>query len=72
MPWYAVGFWPSVQDSFKLDWTEEKSVMAVWTVLHEIKRNINIDTLSYFVQETTIRTELGFTVAILISSCDRC
>ena len=35
---------------------EEKFVMATWTELHEIT------VLSYLVQETSIRTELGFTV----------
>ena len=35
---------------------EEKAVTAIWTVLHKIT------VLSYFVQETTIRRELGFTV----------
>ena len=38
--------------------------MAVWAVLHEINRNININVLKYFVQETTIRTALGFTVVV--------
>ena len=39
--------------------------MTVRTILHEINRNMNINVLKHFVQETTIRTELGFTVVRL-------
>ena len=41
---------------------EEKSAMAIWSVLYEINRNVYIIALNYSVQETTIRTEQGFTV----------
>ena len=40
-------------------------------VLHEINRHINISVLKYFVQETAIRTELGFTVVVPRGD-DRC
>ena len=40
-------------------------------VLHEINHHINISVLKYSVQETTIRTELGFTVVVLRGD-DRC
>ena len=39
--------------------------MMVRTILHEINRNMNINVLKHFVQETTIRTELGFTIVRL-------
>ena len=39
--------------------------MAVWTVLYEINGNITIIIMNYFVQKTTLRTELGFTVVHL-------
>lgn len=42
--------------------------MVAWTVLHEINHHININVSKYFVQETTIRTELGFAVVHLGSS----
>ena len=39
--------------------------MAVWTVLYEINRNIIIIVMNYFVQKTSLRTELDFTVVHL-------
>ena len=62
MSWHAVGFLSSIQEGFKLNVYEEKLVIAVWTTLYEINRNFNISVLQNFVQETTVRTELGFTV----------
>ena len=40
----------SVQDRFELNWYEEKSAIAIRTVLYEINRNI-------IIIETSLKTE---------------